>query len=167
MGWVIGCLQVAYGAGLEAILSVSGRALLALDRGARRDSFLKLIAACEVFLEAFRAFLGDGPLTLGSVYRTPDWNRLQGGAKASQHLRGRAADSYAPRPTGKRMRLKRPKFHRLAREFAKNHPLVGGLGLYRWGVHLDTRARKNGRLVYWNKVHAGTAMHDGKKKASP
>ena len=119
----------------------------------------RLVELAEV-LEAFRAFLGDGPLTLGSVYRTPDWNRLQGGAKASQHLRGRAADSYAPRPTGKRMRLKRPKFHRLAREFAKNDPRVGGLGLYVWGVHLDTRARKNGRLVVWNKVPAGTKMHD-------
>lgn len=118
-------------------------------------------------LEDFRTFLGDGPLEVGSVYRTPDWNKLHGGAKTSQHLSGRAADCYAPRPTGQRARLVRPKFHRLAREFAKKDPRVGGLGLYRWGVHLDTRARKNGRLVVWNQVSAGTKMHESKGKTPP
>jgi hypothetical protein len=118
-------------------------------------------------LEDFRAFLGGGALTLGSVYRTPDWNRLQGGAKKSQHLRGTAADSYPPRPIGKRKRLIQTKFHRLAREFARNDPRIGGLGLYAWGVHLDTRARKHGRLVVWNQVPAGTKMHDSKRRALP
>ncbi|HEU02037.1 hypothetical protein LCGC14_0987240 [marine sediment metagenome] len=117
-------------------------------------------------LEDLRAFLGDGPLSVGSVFRTPDWNKLNGGAKASQHLRGRAADCYPPRPTGQRKRLIRSKFHRLAREFARIDPRVGAIGLYRWGVHLDTRARKNGRLVVWNQVSAGTAMHDGKRETS-
>ena len=38
-------------------------------------------------------------------------------------------------------------------------PLVGGLGLYRWRVHMDIRIRP-GRLVTWNQVPAGTALHD-------
>lgn len=113
-------------------------------------------------LEDVRAFLGGGPLTVGSVYRTKRWNALKGGKKGSRHLQGRAGDIYPPRPPGKRKRISMPEFHRRVHAFVKTHPLVGGLGFYRWGVHLDTRTRVNHRLVVWNKVAVGTKMHDGK-----
>lgn len=51
-------------------------------------------------------------------------------------------------------------FHRLAREYAESDTRVGGMGYYTWGVHIDVRPRKQGRLVVWNQVPAGTAMHD-------
>ena len=103
--------------------------------------------------ERFRAFCGGHPLTIGSGYRTARWNRRQGGARKSQHPQGRAIDCH--RPAG----LKLVPFHFLAREFARIEPLVGGLGLYRWGVHLDIRIR-SGRLAFWNQVPTGTALHD-------
>ena len=32
---------------------------------------------------------------------------------------------------------------------------------YRWGVHVDIRARRKGRLVAWSAVGPGTPMRDG------
>lgn len=119
-------------------------------------------------LEGFRTYLGGYPLELGSVYRTPRWNRQQGGAAAGQHPQGRAADPHPPRARRGRVPFKLVAmpialFHEKAREYAKLDRRVGGLGFYRWGVHLDIRARRNGRLAVWNKVRAGTRMHDRKK----
>ena len=45
-----------------------------------------------VKLEALRAALGGKPITIVSGYRSPAHNKAVGGAKNSQHLRGRAAD---------------------------------------------------------------------------
>lgn len=112
-------------------------------------------------LEDIRAALGGGPLTVGSVYRTPSWNALKKGKPASRHLQGRAGDCYPPRPPGHRKRMAMPIFHRRVHALAKADPRIGGLGFYKWGVHLDTRTRMNGRLVVWNKVAVGTPMHDG------
>ncbi len=103
--------------------------------------------------ERFRAFCGGFPLTVASGYRTPAWNRLQGGARHSQHVQGRAIDLYPPRG----MSIER--FHQLARECSQiESSLIRGLGLYGWGVHLDLRHSE--RLVVWNKVSAGTRLHD-------
>ena len=112
-------------------------------------------------LEGLREDLGGGPLIVGSVYRTPTWNTLKGGKPASRHLQGRAADCYPPRPPGKRKRMVLSTFHQRVHAYAKADPRIGAIGLYFWGAHLDTRVRKNGRLVVWNKVAIGTKMHDG------
>ena len=117
-------------------------------------------AALAAVFERFRAFCGGHPLTIGSGYRTPPWNRKQGGAARSQHVQGRAVDLYPPtdgHPGPGLAALKA--FHEKAREFARVESLVGGLGLYAWGAHVDIRIRP-GRLVVWNQVPAGTAMHD-------
>ena len=84
----------------------------------------------------------------------PGGNRKQGGATKSQHRQGRAIDLYPPRG------MSLDEFPAKARMFARMEPLVGALGMYRWGVHLDTRARAGGQLVGWSRVTAGTAMHD-------
>ena len=82
--------------------------------------------------ERFRASCGGHPLTIGSGYRTPAWNRKQGGARKSQHPGGKAIDLYPPR------RMTIEEFHAKARTFARMEPLVGALGLYRWGVPIVT-----------------------------
>lgn len=43
-------------------------------------------------LEQLRAMLGDDPITITSGYRCPKHNKEVGGAKHSQHMKGKAAD---------------------------------------------------------------------------
>ena len=107
----------------------------------------------EVF-EDFRAAVGGSPLVIGSAYRTPTWNRRCGGSARSQHLSGRALDCYPP------VAMLLAEFRALARDQAEADPRIGGFGLYRWGVHFDIRPRRAGRLVVWNKLRAGTRLHD-------
>lgn len=126
---------------------------LAWRRGPLRAYKLALV------FERFRAICGGHPLTIGSGYRTPEWNRKQGGATKSQHAQGKAIDLHVP-AGGPSWTLALADFHGKARMFARMEPLVGGLGLYRWGVHLDVRTRAAGRLVVWSQVSAGTRMHD-------
>ena len=113
----------------------------------------RAIRLASVF-EGLRTFIGGKPMRIGSGYRTPAWNRKQGGAPSSQHVQGRALDPH--RPKGMQLAV----FHRKASEYADTDSRIGGIGFYRWGVHIDTRPRKQGRLVVWNQVPAGTAMHD-------
>lgn len=120
-------------------------------------------ARLAAVLEGFREHLGGMPLELGSVYRTPRWNRANGGAARSQHPQGRAADPHPPWLDERRMG--RAQFHAAARAYAALDRRVGGLGLYTWGVHLDTRPRTGGRLVIWNQVAAKTRIHDQPAKA--
>ena len=40
-------------------------------------------------------------------------------------------------------------------------PAVIRCSHYRWGVHVDIRARRKGRLVAWSAVGPGTPMRDG------
>jgi len=49
------------------------------------------------YLEEVRARCGNKPLHLNSVYRTPSYNRLIGGASNSAHIRGLAADIARPK----------------------------------------------------------------------
>lgn len=91
--------------------------------------------------EAFRAYIGVGPLVVLSGYRTPEHNRSIGGARASQHVEGLALDIRTP------IRWWRQSFHGKAKLFFDDSDLCRGLGLYPWGVHLDARA---GRRVRWS-----------------
>ena len=102
--------------------------------------------------EAFRSAMGDRPIQIASAYRTPVWNRKHGGAAKSQHLEGRALDCRPP--TG----ISNAAFRDRAKRFALRDQRVGGIGLYGWGVHLDIRPHRT--LVAWNRVPAGTRLHD-------
>ena len=94
--------------------------------------------------EAIRHACGDHPLRVLSGYRTPAHNRGVGGARHSQHVQGRAIDLAPPRGwtvTG---------FHAVVRAVARADRKIGAVGYYRWGVHVDIRARRKGRLVAWH-----------------
>jgi zinc D-Ala-D-Ala carboxypeptidase len=56
---------------------------------------LERLAATAMRLEDVRALLGC-PLLISSGYRSPALNTAIGGARASQHVRGEAADFIAP-----------------------------------------------------------------------
>lgn len=112
----------------------------------------RLVLLTRVF-EDFRIFIGCKPLIVGSAYRTAQWNRKQGGAPKSQHVQGKALDLHCPRG----MTLKR--FRSKAKIFAQDDVRVGGLGWYKWGVHLDTRDRGL-RLAFWNRIDMATRLHD-------
>ena len=103
--------------------------------------------------EEFRAALGGDPITIGSAYRTPTWNRRCGGSARSQHLYGRALDCYPPTA------MFLATFRERAKAFAIEDDRIGGFGSYRWGVHIDIRPRGS-RLIVWNQVPADTRLHD-------
>jgi hypothetical protein len=103
----------------------------------RQDRAVELADA----FETIRAACGHVPLRVLSGYRTPEHNRRVGGARASQHVEGRALD-LAP-----------PKGWSVARFWGVIRGLteetwVNGLGRYPTFVHVDVR--KSPRLVVWD-----------------
>lgn len=83
------------------------------------------------------------PLLVLSAYRTPSWNRHIGGARASQHLQGRALDVTPVRgvTVEELWRVTVSLAH--ARATA-----LRGVGRYDRFIHLDTRP--SDRLVLWD-----------------
>ena len=81
-------------------------------------------------LEDIRSDCEDNPITINSGCRCPDYNSRVGGSKASQHMRGRAADftvdGFSP------MRV-----HIIA---GNSLGSSGGLGSYNTFTHVDTRS---------------------------
>ena len=103
----------------------------------------RLLVLTEVF-ELIR-WQVDSPVKIGSAYRTPTHNNnVKKSAKLSQHTLGRALDLHTPKD------YTLSQFHETIRVIASNYPAIGGLGYYRWGVHIDIRKRVNGHLVAWN-----------------
>lgn len=80
-------------------------------------------------LERVRAHFG-APVTINSGYRCPVHNANVGGAKASQHLLGTAADIV----------VKGVPSWRVYELLDADHP--GGLGSYRTFTHIDVRGHR-------------------------
>lgn len=82
------------------------------------------------------------PLNNNSALRCQRWNALQPGAVAnSNHMTGHAIDLA---PIGGNISV--AKLQQIADEvMAEKIPGRGGLGKYRWGVHID-----NGKYSRWN-----------------
>ena len=82
-------------------------------------------------LVEFRERLGV-PVTIGGI-RCPKHNANQKGASPnSQHLYGLAADCHSSKSPEEMLRV--------AEEVLQG---TGGLGIYNWGIHFDTRAGKS------------------------
>jgi uncharacterized protein YcbK (DUF882 family) len=100
----------------------------------------RLRPLCET-LEVLRRAI-DRPIVIVSGYRDEDYNRRVGGAKASQHVQGRAADvRVAAMDAG----LLYAKVLELYGQGAL--PYLGGLGRYRTWVHVDVRHRQPGQVI--------------------
>lgn len=81
-------------------------------------------------LEAVRAKFG-APVTITSGYRSPSWNAKVGGAKASRHLTGEAADIRVAGVSP-----------RAVYDWAGAYFAAGGIGLYATWVHIDCRTTR-------------------------
>ena len=90
-------------------------------------------------LEQVRTAVGDKPIVIRSGYRSPAYNKAVGGAKASQHLYGKAVDIYIE---GRSIDCSD-----LANRIYFDDTLRGLFGGYGLGsdtnVHLDIRERKD------------------------
>lgn len=75
---------------------------------------------------------GVGPFTPNSAIRCPERNAEVGGASNSQHLYGLAADIPAKNKTPEE----------LADLAETQLEGTGGIGIYSWGIHVDTRKDK-------------------------
>lgn len=92
--------------------------------------------------EAIRVAGGDQPLVVLSAYRTAEHNRAIGGARASQHVQGRALDLRPPPG------MSAARFLALVLDVAA-HPgsRIRGVGAYERFVHVDVR--ESARLARW------------------
>lgn len=107
----------------------------------------RLKPLCEM-LEIVRETLGGRAITILSGYRSPAHNKAVGGASASQHMAGRAADiqvnGIAPSDV-----------HRCALQLFNDGKIqLGGIGLYPGWVHLDIRPWI-GHLAMWDGAKVG------------
>lgn len=104
--------------------------------------------------ERIRAMF-DGPIRVGSGYRTPAHNRAIGGAKESQHCEGRALDLYPP--TG----VSIDRFYVVIREWAlRPESAIGGLGRYPAFVHIDVRPTPHAKLAVWRGGRAWAELKE-------
>ena len=89
------------------------------------------------YADEIRKHLG-APVRVNSGLRCKVWNQKNGGASQSQHMTGGACDLGAPKG------ITPEKMASVAEEVMGN---TGGLGIYSWGIHIDSRpvkARWNG-----------------------
>jgi uncharacterized protein YcbK (DUF882 family) len=107
----------------------------------------RLRPLCET-LEVVREAAGGRPLRIISGFRSEAYNRKIGGARASQHVQGRAADIQHPKLTAGEL-------HTLVLELQKagKLPKLGALGIYPTFCHLDIRETE--RLVRWTGSRVG------------
>lgn len=70
-------------------------ARLGLDNEPPAAAVVELQRLCELVLQPLRDSIGK-PVVISSGYRSPEVNRAVGGAVASDHLVGRAADLIVP-----------------------------------------------------------------------
>lgn len=85
-----------------------------------------------------------GPLVVVSGYRSPAYNAAVGGAGESEHMLARAVDLAPVNVTVDE--LKEAVLVLLSQGRLET---LGGLGFYEWGIHLDVRPRRFGRIAAW------------------
>lgn len=103
----------------------------------------RLTPLCAM-LEVVRSAFGR-PVVIISGYRSPAHNAAVGGASASQHMQGMAADIAVVNVSPADVHAKV-----LGLYAAGNLPLLGGLGQYTGWNHLDIRPQEPaGHLAQW------------------
>lgn len=109
----------------------------------------RLVPLCNV-LESARTACGSHPMTILSGYRSPAHNAAVGGAKASQHMEGRAADITVQGVTPVEV-------HAMILQLYRQGAIkIGGLGLYDGWVHVDIRDQDpTGHLAQWTGTKIG------------
>lgn len=85
------------------------------------------------YADEIRHRLGK-PLSVNSGLRCPTHNRNEGGVDGSQHTLGTAVD------LGKPSGITPAKMAAVAEEVMGN---TGGIGIYSWGIHIDSRKTKS------------------------
>jgi uncharacterized protein YcbK (DUF882 family) len=107
----------------------------------------RLRPLCET-LEVVREAAGGRGMRVISGFRSEAYNRKIGGARASQHVQGRAADIQHASLTAADL-------HTLVLDLyrAGKLPRLGGLGSYTSFAHLDIR--ETDRLVRWTGSRVG------------
>lgn len=104
---------------------------------AATPELLELIEACRAILNT--------PMVVRSATRCEKHNTASGGVKNSKHVSGNALDFYvtglAPAVVFKVLKS----WHEAGRL-----PQLGGIGLYDWGVHVDTFHAPDGHLRSWD-----------------
>lgn len=117
------------------------------------------LAALLSQLDVIRGAWG-GPLRVVSGYRSPAHNAAVGGAQASQHMEGRAAD-ISPLVSSLAMPEMCADLHgRILRLIELGRlPLVGGLGVYAGWVHCDIRPKPpSGHIAQWRGTGVGSEV---------
>lgn len=76
------------------------------------------------------------PLIILSAFRSVAYNRRVGGARNSYHLTGRALDLAPIQPE------QVPDLHLVADKLFASGIIQGGLGIYSWGIHIDSGPRR-------------------------
>lgn len=104
-----------------------------------RSDVTRLPNLMESF-ERLRSKLGNMPLTILSAYRTPEYNKKIGGAARSQHTEGRALDIRTPKG------MKPRELFDVLVSLSNSTP-IRGIGLYKWGCHMDVRPQT--KLSLW------------------
>ena len=92
------------------------------------SDFLKVDSGLVFMLQQIREHFNK-PVVVNSAYRNSAYNKKVGGAPRSQHIYGKAADicinGVSP--------------IEIAQYVERECKLIKGIGLYSWGVHVDTR----------------------------
>ena len=105
---------------------------------------LELAEACRAILNVPRIIGKDK--NGHSVCRCEKHNTEVGGVPNSYHVQGKAMDFHAkgiPHQTV---------FNELKRWAGqKRLPLLGGIGLYDWGIHIDVGKSEDGHLRTWDE----------------
>lgn len=89
--------------------------------------------SCMNWLEKVRTACGNKAITINSGYRSPAYNRKVGGARASQHLYGSAADIQV-------QGMNPGQVYQIADKLMGN---CGGVGKYNTFTHIDCRNSKS------------------------
>ena len=110
--------------------------------------------ALPVLLQTIRDYYGR-PVTINSGYRTRTYNKAQGGATASRHLYGLAADIVVSGISPKEVA-----------SFARQVVNAGGVGLYPTFTHLDVERVRSWGASYTNPTHVPALLSPRARKTA-